>query len=408
MRSSDALPTEFGAEPRSDVGLYYPFIHFLDEEWLKMAALYWPRIGRIVPPEYEPHDSDTVKRLADELDFVANVEPGVASYFTGELFAGFLLEHEERLRKRFSVSRADDWAPDPVTIQRMGLRLDDTSLTARLAHIYMSKIDPDLLHGLMESGLAVRARGSGWIGVHPRLADVYMAALAEEIARRNQLEPLTDDPVNHVAASGWSIERLAEALLGNRDLVDARRSQEDLSTALALVAFRSVVPKHSIDVEQVISIRSRYEDERGAFVLHTRALAAELNAMREIEDPVALSAHLGSAYEATIGEELTALKRAINSVGVETAFSAANMKLVVPAPLATGAAIAGANINPLVGLGGAIIVAVAQLGRSYRREVGRRVAESPASYLLRVERALTPKSLMGQIRKRISAFVRGI
>ena len=397
-----------GAEPRSDVGLYYPFIHFMDEEWLKLAALYWPRMGRIVPRGYEPHDSDTVKQLVDKLDFVANVDPGRASYVVGELFADFLLEHEGRLQKPYGVSQADEWAPDPVTIQRMGVGRGDSSLSDRLAHIYVSKINPSLLDRLVEGGLAVHARGPEWVGVHPKLADVYMAALAEEIARENQLEPLTDDAADHVAASGWSMERLAEALLGERGLADAASSQEDLSTALAMVAFRTVVPKGSMDVEQVVQIRQRYEGERGKFVTHVRALAAKLEALGEVEDPVALSAHLGAAYQSTIAEEISALKDVIRGVGVDTVFSAANMKLVVPAPLATGAAIGGATLNPVIGLGGAIVLGVAQLVRSQRKAVAQEVAESPAGYLLRVERALKPKTLMGRIRKRISAFVRGI
>jgi len=41
-------------------GLYYPFIHFKDEAWLKLTALYWDQMVRIVPKKYELHDSDTV------------------------------------------------------------------------------------------------------------------------------------------------------------------------------------------------------------------------------------------------------------------------------------------------------------------------------------------------------------
>lgn len=34
------------------VGLYYPYIHIRDEEWIKTAALYWPRLARIVSDDY--------------------------------------------------------------------------------------------------------------------------------------------------------------------------------------------------------------------------------------------------------------------------------------------------------------------------------------------------------------------
>ena len=34
------------------IGLYHPFIHFKDDAWLKLSALYWDRMARIVPPSY--------------------------------------------------------------------------------------------------------------------------------------------------------------------------------------------------------------------------------------------------------------------------------------------------------------------------------------------------------------------
>jgi len=43
------------------IGLYYPFIHFKDEQWLKLSALYWDKMARIVPKDYDKKDSPTVK-----------------------------------------------------------------------------------------------------------------------------------------------------------------------------------------------------------------------------------------------------------------------------------------------------------------------------------------------------------
>ena len=46
----------------SYVGLYYPFIHFRNEGWLKLTALYWDSLRRIVPSGAGVHDTDEVKR----------------------------------------------------------------------------------------------------------------------------------------------------------------------------------------------------------------------------------------------------------------------------------------------------------------------------------------------------------
>src|SRR5258706_10807766 len=52
--------------------LYYPFIHFKSDRWLKLSALYWDDMSRIVPSRYQPEDTQTVKDLGD---FVKTVRP---------------------------------------------------------------------------------------------------------------------------------------------------------------------------------------------------------------------------------------------------------------------------------------------------------------------------------------------
>ena len=46
-------------------GLYFPFIHVRDDEWLKTAALYWPSVRRLVPRGYSKHDSPTAQTFFD-------------------------------------------------------------------------------------------------------------------------------------------------------------------------------------------------------------------------------------------------------------------------------------------------------------------------------------------------------
>jgi hypothetical protein len=71
--------------------LYYPFIHFPDDEWVKLAALYWNRIARIVPPGYTTHDSPVVKAFGDS--FVHNLK----AKSMGESNVAYLLRLEEGL-----------------------------------------------------------------------------------------------------------------------------------------------------------------------------------------------------------------------------------------------------------------------------------------------------------------------
>jgi hypothetical protein len=47
-----SLDPTIGVIMGAHIGLYYPFIHFRDESWLKLTSLYWDRMGRIVPEGY--------------------------------------------------------------------------------------------------------------------------------------------------------------------------------------------------------------------------------------------------------------------------------------------------------------------------------------------------------------------
>ncbi|GHH50488.1 hypothetical protein [Lentzea cavernae] len=41
------------------IAFYYPNIHVRDDTWLKYAAMYWPKITRLVPDGYRTADSPT-------------------------------------------------------------------------------------------------------------------------------------------------------------------------------------------------------------------------------------------------------------------------------------------------------------------------------------------------------------
>jgi hypothetical protein len=58
-------------------GLYYPSFHMRDDRWLKISALYWPRIVRLVPERYHTRDSVTARAFsAADPDFFYRLSPG--------------------------------------------------------------------------------------------------------------------------------------------------------------------------------------------------------------------------------------------------------------------------------------------------------------------------------------------
>lgn len=80
-----------------EIALYYPYIQFRDERWLKAAALYWPRMARVIPDGYPVADTDTVRVLTDELGFIVPVPPDAAARAVAPLFLGILNAHQDRL-----------------------------------------------------------------------------------------------------------------------------------------------------------------------------------------------------------------------------------------------------------------------------------------------------------------------
>jgi hypothetical protein len=181
--------------------LYYPFIHFRDDGWLKLTSLYWHRMGRIVPEDYRLRDSDTVRELKDAR-YVRDYHPAGAQAHIAPAFHELLVSHGVRLRERYGLHLSGSWPDDPVTMRSRAAHFGDP----KLAYVFGPKIDADLIDYLQELGLASREgrRDPRWVGMHPRLASLYMLALAEAMAPRLGAQPITDDTLSHLAMGGYT------------------------------------------------------------------------------------------------------------------------------------------------------------------------------------------------------------
>lgn len=378
-------------------GLYYPFIHFRDERWLKLVALYWPKLARIVPSGYPTHDSETVKRLNGELSFVIDLDPGWSVGEVGDSFAQLLVEHAGALQERYGVSKRQEWKPDPAT---MAYAPPERAMAApSLAHVYAPKIHPDLLPALLETGLVVPAGKYGrWMGMHPRLADVYMSALADHLADVNALRPVTDKVLDHLAVGGWDMPHLAQALLG-KPLAPAPATEgTDLAKALGMLAIEAVIPEglDQVPVERIIKIRKEHGDEFDAFRTYVDELAAGLASLN-VQSPKIVQGYLEEGYNTKLAPKLKELRSRLKWLKVETTTSVANVQTTLPPLLLSTAGLAGFTINPIIGLGGAVAFGLLPIFGAYRERVNELTSGSPAAYLLRVEKELRPPTLVQRL-----------
>ena len=208
-----------------------------------------------------------------------------------------------------------------------------------LAYVHSSKLDGYLINQLQEARLAVEHSENGhlWVGsMHPRLAQVYMAALAEEAARVNTFSPTTPEPVDHVAALGWGLDWLTAALLGERrifDVIDIERRpagrhgarqrgaerggadqdagvgrpdedrvvDPEVPAMLALISVSSPVPADvdALSVAQIAKVRDQSGPELSRFQEFVSTFVKQqlLDLDPAIADPGAVRAHLQVAYE---------------------------------------------------------------------------------------------------------------
>jgi Family of unknown function (DUF6236) len=358
-----------------DVGLYYPWINFRDENWLKLSLLYWQRMLRIAPGRTGEARSGLVHLLEEE-GLVTAIDPGPAALTNvARLVARVIEAHEAQVRTRYGLSgRPRDTIGESAD--------NDRGLT----YLHLGKFTEDLIVALEDSGLGIRDP-DGWLMVHPDIARVYMAVLAETVADASGASPVTDDPLAHVAVGAWSAETLAEALLG----VQQSPVQSDVSRAtpdgasLALVSMRMAVPANldALDVQRLISIRNHY----GTELTHFRDNVADLveqAGLASVSHPAAFQLHLEDLYHQRIEPELIQLRRDLKLFGIDVVDSLINVKTAVPSTLAV--AFAEHAVPGGVGASGAAVaVGVLGLRHGIAARAAHRLHTSPAACLLRLQ-----------------------
>src|ERR1035438_2691151 len=219
------------------IGLYYPYLHFPDN-WLKIAALYWPRMGRIAPGRLHLNDSDTVRALSDELDFVVNVAPGPAATQLTSALMKVVEDHYDEFRALYSlpenpVIMSDACGPTWPNPQQIATdwrvrNPGELRAAAEVVALHKAKFDRSLFQTLSDAGLAFES--GNWYGLHPELAWLYICALADELARINLLTPTTDQIVAHVESLSWTsdlfIDTLRERRPPNANVIPQPASRE--------------------------------------------------------------------------------------------------------------------------------------------------------------------------------------
>jgi Family of unknown function (DUF6236) len=389
-------------------GLYYPFIHFKNDNWLKFSALYWDKMARIVPNGYATQDSDTVRKLGD---FVETVRPDWVRPQFGETFAEFVGTYAGALRARYGVDQSESWPIRPES-QRPPHAGGPSGQNPRLGYVFFEKMTDQLRTAFIESGIARfdSPDDRQWLGMHPDLAFVYMTAMADQIAGERGLAPIADNSVDHIAASGCTVERLAQALLQDVELVDRRANSREVEMSAALIAIETVVPRNlaQLPVEKILEFRHMYAEERAEFQGWILSFVNDRQWLGDIQDPRAVRDRVESEYEKHLKPKLRSVREALRAVGIETVRSCMNVKALLPPMVPKVAAAMGVGLEPVTATAAAIVWSVVPILQDKRKALRQYLKTSQVAYLLRAEEELNPMSLMDEVKLGLRKFCLGV
>ncbi|MGW4682614.1 hypothetical protein ACWEOS_29480 [Micromonospora taraxaci] len=383
-------------------GLYFPFVHIRDDDWLKMAALYWPSVRRLVPADYIKHDSVTARTFFDA-DVLRDEDPGRLMPALGWDLARALRMNADRLLRDFSLARAyADWTGES---QFQG----GPDGEPQLGWIHVTKFPMDVLQQLCEMGLARVGRSSDpvwghsgppadWIGVHPAVAGAYMTVLAGWISRAARFQPLTDQEDLRAATASSDIGAALGLLMGRpAELADGENAFDAGVETYVMLALQYARPANlsNISADTLLQCRADLAEELAVFrdyVAAQRAELAELASMpirgRRLE---AFAAHV----EHTVEIPLQKLEKGLSLHRMEPARS-----LLVAGSFVPPAAVSVAGAMPPAAA--TTVGALAAVGSAWWqvnsvRESAK--ASSPVGYLLDVRDRLTPRTLATRARR---------
>jgi hypothetical protein len=156
------------------VALYYPYIHILDEEWLKQALLFWESIRRIVPDNFQPFDGPDIAE-ASEANLIQDTSP--TPYL-----------NEARIQFREKVPALMEEVERRNRSVDGGGQLNDFVNRGRRLHV--EKLDQSLRDFFAEHTLG-QLKGD-WIVTHPLMHDCYVSCLATVMSQKIGSPPVTN------------------------------------------------------------------------------------------------------------------------------------------------------------------------------------------------------------------------
>jgi hypothetical protein len=375
-----------------EIAMYYPYIHIRDDNWLKAAALYWPRLARLTPARFPRYDSKVAKALTDDLGFLLNIKPPANQVNqVAKEFLDFILVNRDELKRRYNPDTESDHAPIWGDAVREMARFDAYPLHGS---IDVGKMTSALRHHLVDLGLGKTVDDDRQVVVHPAVSAAYTLTLVDRIAKANQLAVVTDQPRLHELRGGRVGEELANTLLGTPFNAEGGRvhAAGDVAALYAVLAVKTVVPQNieTVPVKKIVKVRTKLAVEFDVFREHLNTLTDEFSELGQVENLTILQERLQMLVDRDLRRPTAALERSLRQLGLEPASAVLGAKtLELPALAAAAASVAGVPvIASQAGLVTARLIGAGAQAHSKRRDARQ---NSPVGYLLGLKRQIRPR-----------------
>jgi len=365
--------------------LYYPWIDIHNDSWVKTAILYWDEINTIVPYSMSSPYHNPVANLLEQERILKpfEVSPSSREVIEASDIALQYLSSPEGMR---ILTAGDEYSR--IHPSKLSHQLQ-RSLGVSGSRVHSSKMS----HRLMETIGSARIDEDGFMNMESKFSSYYMSALANRIAKHNNLSTVADSQIYNqfntkLSIDGYSSNRNKTFIKcpSCREVFD-RFTQESIKSTgecpscgvdifyffqerenrfrpyrvepqhlvdgmLAELAIQSVYISNSVPIEKLLKFRMEHSDELAAFRGALQDITRTVLSCDQVDDIRALRQQVKVAYSDKVKPQVKCLKSQLKGAKINyvlSDFTISGMASILGTTLAndlsTTAILAGAGIS---------------------------------------------------------------
>jgi len=365
--------------------LYYPWIDIHDDSWVKTAVLYWDEINTIVPFGMQSPYKNQVAIILEQEGILRpfEVTPSSREVIEASDIAMQYLSTPEGMRVLTSSN-----VHSRIHLSKLSYELQQ-DFGVRFGRVHSSKMSRHLMEAIGSS----RVDDDGFLSIESRFSTYYMSALANRVAKRNNLSTVADSQIYNqfntkLSIDGYSpnqnktyircprckerFNRVTQEAIKNsgecpmcgadifyvipekNNIFQPFRSEPRhlVDGMLAELVIESISIPNSVTIDKLLKFRMEHFDELAAFRGALHDITQSVLNYDEVDDIRLLRQQVKVAYTDKVKPQIKSLKSQLKGAKINyilSDFSISGMASVLGTTLAsnlsTTAILAGAGVS---------------------------------------------------------------